>query len=353
MTDSVVIRRFNRSDESRAVGLLVAKLKPSQRRNGYEKRLTRWRWQYYENPKNPDAAPTIWVAQVGNTTAGIIGMLPVTLRTPMGMVNACWGVDLVVDPTFRGMGIGKMLVNSWKETFPIALGRGWSREAHSIETKSGFKTITGFYSASLPLSYYRFTLSLLKSGQYRRLLDAARPLLRRSPAAGTLPQVTITTGSILPADISGFWNRVAGAYTCCVERDEAYLRWRFLSHPTHKYLIHEARCSGEIVGYVISRMNEDTPALAVISEMIVDPSRPDVLSSVIDEMIAFYRAEGASAAAFDLTPGFGGAVMQRTSQALKNEFGIIVYTKIPRYNQAGIYDSTSWYLSRGDSDTDF
>ena len=95
MTEAPNIAKYRRSDEADAVRMLLGKLQPSEREAALERRLARWRWQYYDNPNNPGGEPLIWVARVGGAFAGMVATIPVKVRTPKGRVLGMWGVDFI------------------------------------------------------------------------------------------------------------------------------------------------------------------------------------------------------------------------------------------------------------------
>ena len=106
MKKEIRIRQYYRSDEKQSVDLLLSKLPPRAAEAEFPARQRRWRWQYYENPNNPDGEPILWAASMDGRIIGIICLLAVRLRTPKGIVPASWGMDWIVDPAARGTGAG-------------------------------------------------------------------------------------------------------------------------------------------------------------------------------------------------------------------------------------------------------
>ena len=138
------IRRLEPGDQQEAIRLLVSKLPRQVRDQACAERLVRWRWQYYENPNNPEQEPILWVADMEDAMAGMVCPLAIRVRTPTGLVRGSWCNNWIVRSGYRGLGIGKLLEQAWIGTFPIALGRGWSERAYIVSVRVGLVTVSGF-----------------------------------------------------------------------------------------------------------------------------------------------------------------------------------------------------------------
>jgi len=262
VTSEVTITGFTLEDEANAVKMLVEKLPPSEREGAYERRIRRWRWQFYENPNNPDGKPLIWVARVDGRFAGMSASVPVSLRTPHGLRPAKWSVDYVVDPEMRGLGIGRKLLAAFTSHPSVGIAIGWTPVAGRVALRVGFRLIWGFTNATLVLSRCRLGIQLVKARRRRDLLRLARVLLKGipGPGKGSLP-VDITRE--LPEGTDELWGQVAPSYGFCVDRDRKYLEWRFVSHPTHEYHFVRAGEPGAPDGMAVCRLAKaaSVPAL--------------------------------------------------------------------------------------------
>lgn len=352
MIQRTKIRRYEQDDESQAIRLIVGKLPPEERNMAFEKRLRRWRWQYNENPKNPDNQPLIWIAESGGAVVGLIGTVPIELRTPLGISQAAWGADLVVDPNFRGMGIGKELVNTWMKSVPIAMGRGYNPVSYSIGINLGFKTIMGFTTAILVLSRMRYLLQSLRGKQYMHLAKAVGILARPNPVLGRIRRTALVTDT-LPSGTALLWTKASRVYSFAVERNLEYLTWRFLHHPTHCYYFIVMGDLTHPVGLAIVRLDAGEMPLGIISEMIVDPQNVDIALSLFAEAVAFLNSKGAHSVLFDLPPLLALPILKAYRCILKCKLGMIIYTNDNRIEASGLLNPKLWYLSRSDSDVDY
>jgi hypothetical protein len=353
MADEVSIRRFRRSDEADALRLLVSKIAPEERDNVLEERQARWKWQYYENPSNPEAEPILWVAEAAGAMVGLVCPLAVRLRTPGGLVGASWCNDWIVAKTHRGTGLGWRLEEAWVKTFPVALGRGWSERAYAVSVKLGMVTVGGFHRVWIVLSRLGFARLLAASGQYRRLWQAARIMPRFGLAAKGGGELASSMSEGVPEDAGRLWSAVSGRYAFSVERDPKHLSWRYARHPRHKYRFVEARVRGRLAGLAVVRLTADSPPVGVICDLIADPADGPVFTSLVDASLDLLGSMGACAVVADFPPALAGSFAALRRPALKSEIKILVTDNNKAYAPQGILDASSWYLSMGDSDLDF
>lgn len=353
MADGTRIRRFERDDEDVAIRLLLSKISPDQRDKAFAERRERWRWQYYENPNNPEREPILWVAEQAGSVCGLVCPLAVRLMTPKGLVGASWCNDWIVDRTCRGTGLGWMLEEAWVKTFPVGLGRGWSERAYAVSVKLGLVTVSGFWRYWIVLSRLGFARLLHGARHYRSLarLASTPPVIgrRRARAAGWAIEVSTR----LPGDVAALWQRVSGAFAFAVERDLAHMKWRYEGHPGQKYWFITASSSGKLAGLAVARITSDSPPLGVICDLLVDPSDQTLVVSLVEATLGLLKREGACAAVVDLPPKLARSVSAIGRPILREEIKMLVSDNAEAYGGPQIFDASAWYLAKSDSDIDF
>lgn len=360
-TKQATIRRFRRDDEDEAIGLLLSKLSPQERSEVYQLRKTRWHWQYYENPANPETEPILWVAEEETkedekTKSRIVGLvcpLAVKVRTPLGLTLGSWCNDWIVHSDYRGKGLGWQLEDAWVKTFPIALGRGWSKRAYEVSVKLGLITVSGFLRCWIVLSRFGFASLLWRVRHFERL---KRLLLL--PVGLTLSKkrqlgVELGVSSSLLGDEEGIWIRVASCYGFAVERDQAYLEWRYSKNPMQEFKYIRATSNGKLLGLAIVRLSSDRPPIGVICDLVLDPNDIQVGVGLLEKAIEFFSSKGACAVTLDLPPALEPVIRAIKRPIMIEEAKILVGDNDGKYGDLGIYDAKSWYLSRSDSDIDF
>jgi hypothetical protein len=354
MAESATIRRFERRDEDAAIRLLLSKVPPDQRDQAFAERQTRWRWQYYANPSNPEREPILWVAESAGSIAGLVCPLAARLRTPSGLVAASWCNDWIVDRGQRGTGLGWALEDAWVKSFPVALGRGWSDRAYAVSVKLGLVTVSGFSRYWIVLSRLKFARLLASARQYRSLARLARtpPSLRFGRPARSA-SIGLDTDADLPEGAGDLWTRVSRAYAFAVERDLAHLRWRYQGHPTHKYWFIKATEAGDLKGLAVARVTADSPRLGVICDLLADPADRGLVSTLLEETLGLLKSMGACAVVADIPPRLTGAFSHVGKPALREDLKILVSDNQKVHGDQGIFDAEAWYLSKSDSDIDF
>jgi GNAT superfamily N-acetyltransferase len=352
MTSEVTIRRYERTDEAEAIRLLVGKLPPAEREGAFDLRLRRWKWQYYENPNNPESEPLIWIARVGDDFGGMVCTIPVTVRTPKGPVIGMWGVDFVVNRRMRSMGIGRKLLEAWIRTPGIAFVRGWSPVSFRVATGVGFKLVWGFPSAKIVLSRMRYGTALIRESRRRELVNLAKVCLLSNRIRRSSFDSTSVTDEI-PAGAADLWAAVSKRYPFAVERDRKYLDWRFTGHPTHRYQFISLYDGYELAGLAVVRLAEGDPPIGVVSDVIVSPERRSALRDLTAESLLFLKSHGACAALIDLSPAIAPLILEDYRCSVRQEFGMIICTDDEDLEQAGIFKIESWFQGRSDADVDY
>ncbi len=348
MKDSIEIRRYRKDDQEACIGLLLAKLTPHERDRAREYRLTRWHWQYYGNPNNPDGEPLIWVACLEGNVAGMVCTVPVKVRTPAGMRLGMWGVDFVVSKSLRGKGIGKRLLRAWLATPGIAFVRGWSPVSFKVATGLGFKLLWGFPSYRIILSRSGYFRMLLAKRKKKEIVASLKSLLK------PMPRVTMTScdvGTEVPHDWDALWQKVAASYDFIVERDLAYLRWRFFEHPTHAYTLVTLRRKAELKGVAIVRVAAGQERFGIISDLVVNPHDTESVRLLLSESLAYLKSQGACAALVDLPQRLAEMVWGFNCVGAK--FGMILHCNESALLKAGIFEIERWFQGRSDSDEDY
>jgi GNAT superfamily N-acetyltransferase len=349
----VEIGKFDRGEESQAVELLIQRVPPDERPAVYERRIRRWRWQYYENPNNPGGEPSIWVARMGSKVTGLAGTVPVRLITPRGKVQALWALDLVVDPSMRGRGIGKRMMTEVVNAAPVALGIGWSPAGLRVDLSVGLRLVHGFTGGNLVVSPFRFEAWCLRNKHYRYMLRLGRDLLRLgrwTSRSGTEP-VTVSTD--FPPGTARLWERVSAAYDFAVDRDAAYLEWRYKSHPTYSYRIVYTGTAEDPRALAVYRLTDDHPPAGVLLDLIVDPRRQEEVTGFVNAVAGALRSDGAYAAGIDLPPALAPTVRRGPVLTAFRPLSILVKPNDPAMEKAGIESPEAWYISYSDSDQDY
>jgi hypothetical protein len=209
-----------------------------------------WRWQYQDNPHSPDG-PVVWIARCGGRPIGQMGTMPVRLQWGDREVRASWGVDYFVDPATEGQGHAITLARAWIDHVDVALAVGLTPTSYLICKRLGFHDLgrVPLFQAVLdPAAVARRRWGRVAGALAAPIGVAARLGRKRRP-----DDVDVVPADEIGADYDALWDGARRGYAMCVRRDAAYVRWKYRSAPHKAYEILEARRSGRLTGFAVSR----------------------------------------------------------------------------------------------------
>jgi GNAT superfamily N-acetyltransferase len=333
MTDTLVFRDYCPEDKGTIVSLLGAG-KPRHYRS--EKRAV-FDWQFLANPQAAGRSPFI-VGTVDDEIVAVNGLVPVSARAGGEPVAACWSLDTYVSGRHRGRGFGKSLLEQVTACAPVMLGFGISDMSDPIFAKLGWQLDT-----TMAAMYFHANEQGLKGLSKNLLTRFSRALRRRHGRCGA--EFAIES-SVPMAELATLWERVLGHFPNAVERNGAYLTWRYHQAPVLQYRWVSARQDDALRAVLITRHH----ALeSVVADYVGPLDEPDLLLGLVDFACADLvrlgtrriRCEANHPAVLDALAA-AGFRPYRTP----NRFRVHV--------QAGmaLAPSARWFVMTGDSDND-
>lgn len=217
------------------------------RPDGYVDRKARiFDWQFSRNPHDDGRSPFLIGEIAAGTIAALNGFMPARIRFQGRRMLGCWSCDTYVSPSCRGRGYGKELLKRVSEAAPVMLGYGISDMSDPIFHKLGWLPherlqLMFFHVAEPGVS------GMLKNGASRAA--ALRGVHRNDRSYDVTHHIDDRLGS----EIDDLWTRSAHGYFSALERDAAYLRWKYFEHPVHEYLCYSVRSRGVLDGLMIAR----------------------------------------------------------------------------------------------------
>ena len=170
----VIYRRSEPADKSAILGVL------RQNAPGIDESLRSaiFDWQFGEANVLVQGLPAFWVATVNGEVAGVNGMMPVQTWIRGQRVPAIWSCDTLVLEKFRGLGIGKGLLQRVSQEASLVLSYGISDMSDPILAKVGwapFDGVMGLYY-SINESGTKGTIKNLASSVLRLTSAPVRPI---------------------------------------------------------------------------------------------------------------------------------------------------------------------------------
>ena len=332
----------------------LARFKRSFDRNDSPRRADLVAWQYdrADAPLLADLA----VQPEDGEIAGVYAVAPVAMAVGGRRVWGAQSLDTLTDARHRGRGLFKTL----------------ARSVYGRCAEAGVALVYGFPNANSAPGFFGslgwteiapvpFKVAALRSRYLLRRIPVVGALLGRLPdvplrrAAPPHPAVRPLGGFDEAADV---WADVRAGVGVGVERDAAYLRWRFTDKPGEAYTALGFWDGPRLAGYVVFAVKEKHGGrVGYVMEMLHRPGRSDAGRALLAAALAGMaeqRADVALAWVFDHSPtaaAFRAAAFRTLPERLRPirlHFGALVLDEDER---ARLSDARQWYLSYCDSDT--
>ncbi|MCU0890501.1 MAG: GNAT family N-acetyltransferase [Sandarakinorhabdus sp.] len=290
----------------------------------------RWLWQFVNCPFRPagDEGPAVWIADDAGKVAGQTAVQDATLWLDGQPLEAGWIVDVMVDPAYRGQGLGHRIHDAILPDRAILITLTMALATRKIAERAGCITLgpTGQYAR-----HHRLRAATV--GRYLDFKAHERPdrarllgLFRASligPAlvAAAARTVAAVRGFGRPkAPLAGFrveevarfpdlvdtlWNAARPGYPAIFERSARFLNWRFCDVPDlvyRRFLLFDG--AGTLRGTLVTRVTTgiELPAGVVVDAFARadDDAAHDALLALAERELAphsdYLEAAGSSPA---------------------------------------------------------
>jgi GNAT superfamily N-acetyltransferase len=313
----------------------------------------RWEWQYGNNPNNPGGLPVIWIAREGPTIVGQYATMPVKLWVHGHVVDASWGMDVMVAPERQRQGIGEILFRTWDRHVQASLGLGLSDSSHRL-----FRKLRWPEPGPIPCLIKPLTRRALKRPGWPEPINgliSAMTLPVVKLIARTRPlRAEIETLRRFPPEFTDLWAAVAPRLEFAIRRDAGYLNWKYVEAPHVRYALAALRRGGAPAGYVVYRhVQEPRGRTTLLVDLLADPDDADGIKTLLRWVDREARAaDSDKIRAFCLHDGFRRALRRSGYFNVKSTMEFTA--KINGVDlPAGFYgDTARWHVTLGDSDQD-
>jgi GNAT superfamily N-acetyltransferase len=352
MQNSVQIKQFELSEKSALLSFLRIAYPDDPRQSDPHF----WEWHFLENPfVSPNNMP-VWIAKDGAEIVGQLAAVPVELKIGTVQTRAIWILDFVVRADYRRRGLGKRLVLAAEEFCPVRLGIATDEQHSPVILKSLGWAMMGkvprYNRLLFPGEAIR-EISRLKT--LRWLVNASyAPLRPRLPRRFASQSDALRTVEQFDSSFDTLWRESNAQWPCAVARDSAMLKWQYSEQPGKRFEVLGCYENDKLAGYVILFIRKEDShgalAKAAITDLCYHPDRP---MEIVDTLL-----QGALQVALDRRVGaLVTDVMDPLVAERLQHFGFL-RTKNPLQfmvksadHQNLLYDSSNWFLTRGDSDT--
>jgi hypothetical protein len=327
--------------------------------NGAEKDLEVLRWHYLRRPVS--GIYTHFALQEegeGPEVAGIYSLLPSPLRIRGQVGKGAQSMDVLTDARCRGRGVFVTLgaaadAAAAAEGVPVLYAFPNDKSGPGFWSKLGWTRLSSMPFLVRPLRTRYFLSRLPKIGRaLGRMPDLGLPRPKAVKAEGTIEPL-----AEWGTELDALWERFAAGIALAVQRDSAFLRWRY-TKPGERYEARVLRRGGRVEGLVIWAVKgKHGGRIGYLMELLHDPARSrdgEALLSMAVRAMADDGADAVLAWSLDHSPNHavyrrGGFLpMPERLRPIHINFGV---KAVDPALDAVVRDPRSWYLSYSDSDT--
>ena len=232
-----------------------------------------FRWKYLENPAGNGHISLAFDPE--KHLVGHYAGYPVSFRRMGEDVTAHQIGDTMTDPAIRHVGRGPTSIIA-RTAFDFFERFCDGRVAFNY----------GFNVANIQQFSVRFLRSFVVEPVTYRYRD-----LRANPVTGNRRMARWMCGFQLElvenpdAEFDAFFDRVSDRYVFLARRDSRYLRWRYLSHPEHRYAIVAIRKWRRLAGWIVFRIREDR---FTWGDALFDPTVPEAMEVALRHVVPSY-----------------------------------------------------------------
>jgi GNAT superfamily N-acetyltransferase len=297
----------------------------------------------------------------GDRVAGTLGYMPTEFLVDGKRVEGRYTHDLLVDPDYRGGGLGKVIVAHACQQGDFFPGGMWmTGQCHRIHQQMGFDDVAELttYTAVLDTASFvsRRSYPLVKGAVMRAGLTVTRMLaLRRARAALSGAHNALTVTKDMDPAHDNAWLDLAKSYSVTRVRDAAYLNWKYGGHPILDYRTVIATRDGAPRGFLVWRPAPAgaTERRAVIADFLVRKGDVQTLQELVSKALVDASAMGIDAVAVIATQSFATAVVRRlgfVASGSHNAWVVANWQDV--FPREWLTDLDRWHMCMGDSDGD-
>lgn len=327
----------------------------------------RWHWMFVNNPFWDGNRLPIWLAEADGQIIGQTCEMVIPLKLRDRVCPAAWGVDYIVLPEFRRRGIGRMLQQAQIEHHEIFMALSMSPISRRVLVDLGFEEANPVVEL-----HKRIRVS---PEQTRRIVDkklgAGSVLSRacgvRSVAAAFATSLNLSTrlcDSLHPRaggraittekvnyfgdEMDRLWARLSSCFPVIVQRDAAYLNWKFTEQPYMDYDKFVARRGQAARGYVITRMGTPPEAkVGIIADLFAAPDDDVMIRHLLVHAIGHLRRQGVNdIIAASSVPEYVAHFLQQGFRRTRDVMPMF------RGKTGARVPASGWFMSMGDHDWD-
>lgn len=329
------------------------------RENGTDRSAENLHWLHLHNLPGKNA---IYYAKQGDDIAAIYTALPVFFKVNDRLVPALQSIDTLTDSHHRGKGLFIKLANRLYaeeagNDFGLIYGFPNDNSAPGFFKKLGWKSFGEVPILFKPINPLYFIKKALNRKRHTDFSSSDH--IYSAPALKLIAgKEEIRSIEKFDASYDKLWSSASKNATVCVNRDAAYMNWRYVTKPGETYYRYGFFSDGKLMGVVVfSIKNKHDGLIGYLMEIVVDPGTPSAGRHLMKFASSQFKKQKADLVLAWSIPGSmhhgfykkaGYFSLPEKLRPQKLFLGVKLFDKALE-PVAG--DLKNWYISYSDSDT--
>ena len=334
----------------------IVKYKECFDNNGSPKKLENLDWQFFQNPVDTDLVGIAYDDKM-DRAAAIYALFGLQFKVGNQSLLGSQSLDTMTDSNYRGQGLFTVL----------------SENVDAKAASSNVVLVFGFPNGNSVQGYVKkrawqildplpFLIKPLKSKYFT---DKIKPL-------SFLPNINLSWGGYsadknfkivekheFPDSVNAIWQTFSAAINVAVQRDKAYLDWRYIKKPNQDYKI--AHCydnQNKYLGFVVYTVKEKhNGKIAYIMELMYDLAQPKAGHELLKYAVSEIKKQNADCIlswSMEHSPNYSAykksffVNMPEKIRPIELHFGVGCFREDLK---SLIFNRNNWYISYSDSDT--
>jgi len=298
LTLDIIARPYQEGDESQIVPLLKLIFDKWPYYDVEANLVDYWRWRYLDNPFGSSVVTCV---EFEGKIIGVNHGLPTRIKIGSNKYKCAYYTNFGVHPDFRRMGVSKKIGIIDAELYQKAeMNFLYLVTVNPIVIKSSHETQALFpyqiknlvwikdLKSHINETNVENPLGMRASFQAKKTLNVFKTLLSGYEVLNTEIKIVETQNFSPKADV--FWEEVRDHYDFIIERDRAYLNWRYCDKRGGNYKVLISEEDGRMLGYVVLSINkQDEYHKGYFVDILTLPDRLDVAGALINKAINYYE----------------------------------------------------------------
>ncbi|MBK27074.1 MAG: hypothetical protein CME70_23925 [Halobacteriovorax sp.] len=334
-------KRFEDSDTEGVLKLREAVF------NEPEYDFSRWSWQYKANPMGESFIDLAVDKEDSSKLAGHYAVISYQMNIEAKISHVAQSLDTFTSGDYRRQGIfvalaEKTYENSLNNGVEYIFGFPNESSYPGFVKKLKFIDPFGFDLYKLPLKLGYFT-SKIPGGN---LLGGFKLKSSKCPDGQTSEEI-----KEVPKGYEELYSSFKGIAKNHIDRDAAYLKWRYFDCPDRKYKLFKISLNGKLEALVVFGLDEENSYIHLVDLIF---SKKENLSSIVDHAVYLASSEPYNSMSIYLNESnilcsiLEGKGFKHVTK--KDSFRFILRNLNEDEYSSEVKDPNNWYITGGDTD---